>query len=92
MRPSARPVDLPRKHCTLTRPAWLGLAVVVTGLSCFPSDLWFARMKVAHVDLALAALSHGLPQHVYRRQNDAYGVFAVRVGGYWCLLTEEQDL
>jgi hypothetical protein len=66
--------------------------MIVTGLSCFPSDLWFARMKVAHVDLALAELRHGLPQHVYRRHEDGYGVFAVRVGGYWCPLIEEQDL
>jgi hypothetical protein len=79
--------------------AALGCTIVVLGCAspmpstrtaCLPQDLWFARMKVAGVDLALADRRYGLPQHVYRRLEDGYGVFAVRVGGYWCVLLEEQ--
>ena len=90
MRISARAVPRPRTCCT-AGPAWLGMLLIAAALGCLPSDLWFARMKVAQVDLALAALDRGLPQHAYRRQGDAYGVIAVRVGGYWCPLFEEQD-
>ena len=90
MRISARAVPRPRTCCT-AGPAWLGMLLIAATLGCLPSDLWFARMKVAQVDLARAALDRGLPQHAYRRQGDAYGVIAVRVGGYWCPLLEEQD-
>jgi hypothetical protein len=78
-----------RRH---SPPIWLWLALSAASLTCFPSDLWFLRMQVAHVDLAHAAMRHGLPQHVYRRQDDGYGVFATRVGGYWCALVEVQDV
>lgn len=92
MRTRTRVIERPSAGRRNSPPTWLWLTLSVASLTCFPSDLWFLRMQVAHVDLALAALSHGLPQHVYRRQTDGYAVFATHVGGYWCPLVEVQDV